>query len=150
MNDSPVPLPPSVAADDVALNALAYAHERGGVAIRPDDQGTIKGNAVMAMEQQIDRQLDQLRQQAETLARQAQALKVRQEISYRIYQTELRFDPIINKIYHLYERDNGTWWLSLISPEEWGGRMKHVATVRLLADHTWEVIDCSPTTFGDK
>jgi hypothetical protein len=52
------------------------------------------------------------------------------------------FDPLINHIYHLYKRDNGRHFLSMVAPAEWGrGKsVEFVATVKLLADHTWEII----------
>jgi hypothetical protein len=52
------------------------------------------------------------------------------------------FEPIINQTYYLYEKEDGTDLLSLVSPEEWGRSMKYskyLAKVLLLADHTWEV-----------
>ncbi len=55
----------------------------------------------------------------------------------------MRFSPSMGMIYHLYRRQGGEVILSLVSPEEWGQRFpfKHfIATVKLLADHTWEIL----------
>ena len=46
----------------------------------------------------------------------------------------------------MYEGADGKDILSLIAPGEWGrsqNSMKYLATVKLLADHTWEVIEKS-------
>jgi hypothetical protein len=57
-----------------------------------------------------------------------------------IYEANLSFKPNIGQIYYLYEKKDGNHLLSLISPKEWGGTgpfKRFIATVKLLADHTW-------------
>lgn len=133
--------PQDIAADDQILALLPYAHMRGGFVVKPDDVGRAKGLAIEAMEGQVNGQLQQIYQQVETLARQAKAIRTRAEISYKIYQCDLRFEPRIHQVYHLYESEDGVPQLSLIAPDEWMTDKQHLATVRLLADHTWEVIE---------
>lgn len=132
--------------DKVAENPglLPYAHTAGGAVIRPDDMGRVRGNAMTAMYDQTDRQMEQLRRQMETLVHQAQSLKSRMEISELIYQSQIPFQPVIHHIYHLYQRkSDGVHLLSMVGPNEWGRKQpyEHLATVRLLGDHTWEVMD---------
>ncbi len=132
--------------DKVAENPglLPYAHTVGGVAIKPDDKAKVKGLAVTAMRQQTDMQMEQIYKQMELLAQQAKALQDRKIISEKIYEANIGFQPIINKVYHVYEKKDGTATLSLVSPDEWGKSLpyeKFLATVRLLADHTWDVIE---------
>lgn len=122
---------------------LPYAHTAGGAVIRPEDKGQIRGNAMTAMYDQTDRQMEQLRQQMETLMGQAKSLQNRMAVSEIIYQADVPFQPVIHHIYHLYQRKtDGRHLLSMISPEEWGRRnpYEHLASVRLLGDHTWEVL----------
>jgi hypothetical protein len=123
---------------------LPYAHTSGGAVIKPIDQGRVKGNAISAMEHQTDMQMDQIYKQMEVLAAQAKKIKARKEISEKIYLAEMRFEPLINHTYHLYQKDNSTHLLSLIAPDQWGRSKKsfeYVATVRLLADHTWDILE---------
>lgn len=131
--------------DKIAENPhlLPFAHTRGGVVIKPTDKGKIKGRAVTAMYEQTDMDLDQIRQQIELLATQAKAIQNRVNISERIYLAEMNFGPIIGKIYHLYRRENGGDVMSMIAPHEWGKKApyQYVATIKLLADHTWDVLD---------
>jgi len=125
-------------------STLPYAHSVGGAVIKPIDKGKVKGRAMLAMEEQTHMQMDQIKEQIELLAQQASKLQRRVEISAKIYQAEMNFEPVMNKVYHLYERKNGTWTLSLVSPEEWGPTLPyagHLASVRLMADHTWELLD---------
>ncbi len=121
---------------------IAFPHTVGGAVIRPEDKGKIKGRAVSAMRQQTDKQMQQLYEQAQTLARQAQAIKERVDISERIYEAEMNFEPIIAHTYYMYQKKNETDVLSLVSPAEWGRShpyQAYVAKVTLLSDHTWEV-----------
>lgn len=130
--------------DKVAENPglLPYAHTAGGAVIKPEDMGKVKGRSIVAMRQQTDRQMGQLYEQMEVLARQANLLSQRKEISERIYEASMGFEPIINQTYYLYEKENATDLLSLIAPNEWGRSFKYsrfLATCLLLADHTWDV-----------
>lgn len=123
---------------------LPYAHTLGGAVIKPEDEGKIKANALEAMYQQTDMQMEQLYKQMQLLAAQAKDIHTRKAISERIYQAEMRFEPLIGRTYHLYERDGKADALSLIAPHEWGRSKKYaacIASVRLLADHTWEIIE---------
>ncbi|NUO00339.1 MAG: DUF2452 domain-containing protein [Saprospiraceae bacterium] len=130
--------------DKVAENPhlLPYAHTVGGALIEPIDRGKVKGRAMAAMYEQTDRQLAQLREQIELLARQAKVIHDRIAISEEIYLSEMNFEPLHGHTYHLYRRSNGRSVLSMIGPDEWGTRMPmdFVASARLLADHTWEVL----------
>lgn len=122
------------------MSVLPYASSVGSVAIRPTREGVIKHKALSAMEEQTNMQLDQIRQQIELLARQAQEIRKRKELSLMIYEAKLSFKPQIGHTYHLYEKKDGTHMLSLVAPHEWsgGGPFKQfVSSVRLLADHTW-------------
>ncbi len=130
--------------DDPGL--LPYAHTVGSAVIRPEDKGRIRGNAMLAMYDQTERQMAQLRRQMETLVDQAKALQKRVDISEAIYQADIPFQPVIHHIYYLYARkSDGKHVLSLVAPDEWGARSpyEHIATVRLLGDHTWEVLSGS-------
>jgi hypothetical protein len=125
-------------------HSLEYAHHAGSALIKPEDQGKIKGRALSAMEYQTDMQLNQIYEQMQLLAEQAKKLADRKKISELIYTAEMRFEPLINHTYYLYKKENGIHLLSLVAPGQWGKSGKslnYLATIKLLADHTWEVID---------
>ncbi len=122
---------------------LPYAHHSGSALIKPDDQGKLKSRALSAMDSQTDIQLTQIYEQMQLLAEQAKKIQARKTISERVYLAEIRFDPIINHVYFLYEKEAGVQLLSLIAPEQWGRSNKNyifIAEIRLLADHTWDII----------
>ena len=117
----------------------------GSAIVKPEDKGRIKGNAMAAMESQTDMQLHQIYEQMQLLAEQARKIEKRKEVSEIIYAAEMRFQPLINHVYHLYQRENGTHILSLIPPEQtqFSKNMSNweiIASVKLLADHTWEIL----------
>lgn len=122
------------------MSVLPYASSVSGVAVRPTKEGVIKHKALSAMEDQTNMQLDQIRQQIELLAKQAQEISKRKELSLMIYEAKLGFKPQIGHTYHLYEKKDGTHMLSMVAPQEWGksGPFKQfLSSVKLLADHTW-------------
>lgn len=122
---------------------IAYPHTIGSMLVKPEDVGKVKSRALAAMEEQTQQQLMQLQMQAELLAEQANAIKRRMEISYKIYEAKLSFEPFVGGIYHLYEQ-NGDHKLMMIGPTEWGRSkppsLNFINTIRLLADHTWEIV----------
>lgn len=122
---------------------LPYAHQSGSAIIKPEDKGKITGRAVSAMHSQTEMQMNQIYQQMQLLADQAKSIQRRIEVSERIYQASIAFEPLINNRYFLYEKEDGSDFLSMIAPEEWGrkkGFAKFVAEIKLLADHTWDII----------
>jgi hypothetical protein len=126
---------------------IAFPHSVGGAMIKPEDQGKIKGRSVSAMEFQTEMQLNQIYEQMQLLANQAKILNDRKAISHFIYSAEIRFEPFINHVYHLYKRENTTYSLSLVGPNDWGRSKQNltfIATVRLLADHTWDILEKNP------
>ena len=135
------------------LSVLPYASSVGSVAIRPTKEGVIKHKALSAMEEQTEMQLDQLRQQIELLAKQAQAIRKRRDLSLMIYDAKISFKPQIGQTYHLYEKKDGSHTLSLVAPSDWGGSGPYksfLASVKLLADHTWKEIEIkTEKTFED-
>lgn len=122
------------------LSVLPYSAAVSGAVIKPNEEGMIKHKALTAMEEQTNMQLEQIRKQIELLALQAHEIQKRKELSLMIYGAKLSFKPNIGQVYYLYEKKDGDFMLSLVSPKEWGGSgpfKKFVAAVKLLADHTW-------------
>ena len=138
--------------DKVAENPglISFPHSVGRAVIKPEDKGKIKGRSMAAMKEQTEKQLQQLYDQMHTLVRQANEIKNRVHVSKRIYLAHMNFDPIIGQVYYLYKKKNDGDLLSMISPEEWGVSMpfkEYIACVKLLSDHTWEVLDSTKEHF---
>ena len=130
------------AADNPGL--LPYGHTISAPAIRPEDTGKRKGRSLSAMQKQTGQQMSQLQEQMALLVSQAEAIKRRVEVSNRIYEADMPFEPLIANTYYLYRRlEAGSDVLSMIGPHQWGRSKKkpleYIATVTLLPDHTWQI-----------
>ena len=125
------------------LSVLPFAASVSGAVVKPNEEGVIRHKALSAMEEQTNMQLTQIRQQIELLAIQAKEIHKRKELSMLIYDARLSFDPVIGQTYYLYQKEDGSHLVSMVSPKEWGAKIpfkSFVAAVRLLADHTWQEV----------
>jgi hypothetical protein len=123
------------------MSVLPYSGSVSGAVIKATEEGVIRHKSLTAMEEQTNMQLVQIRKQIELLALQAQEIQTRKELSMIIYDAKLSFQPVIGQVYYLYEKKDDTHLVSMVSPKEWGGGSgpykKFIASVKLLADHTW-------------
>lgn len=122
---------------------IKYAHNLGSFSIAPTEEGAIKSKSIKSMGQQTQMQLDQIYEQMQLLAKQAQRLKDRANVSIQIYDAKMSFEPIVGEHYHLYEKKDGSKLLSLVGPDEWNTNhpyAQYIAQVELLADHTWKIV----------
>lgn len=125
------------------LSQAPYALSVSSPKIELIDKRMLKANAHEAMQHQAQQQINMLRKQAELLLKQAKEIEERLAISHDIYKADISFEPVINGIYHLYQRNNGTLVLTMVGPHEWGKTMPFemfLHTVRLLPDKTWEIL----------
>jgi hypothetical protein len=136
------PIDPDKVAEKPGL--LPYAHHVGSAIIKPEDKGKIKGRSLAAMYEQTDQQLAQIKQQIDLLAEQVRRIEKRKEISEQIYGSRIGFEPIIGKVYHLYQKNDGAYQVSMLSPADWGKKKpdwEYLSAIKLLGDHTWEVLE---------
>lgn len=128
---------------------LPYGHTIGAPSFRPNEMGVILSKSMTAMSEQVETQKAQILQQVELLKRQYTELEERLRISILVYQAELRFKPDCGHTYYLYYRASGTTFLSMIEPASWRRKdIIFVASVKLLSDMTWSVIE-KTKTFND-
>ena len=108
----------------------------GSPIIKAEDKGKLRANAVEAMHHYANQEMALLKKQADLIMEQL-------KVSENIYTSDMRFQPVIGQVYHLYEKDDH-FKLSIIGPTEWG-RSKtvgnYVASVKLLGDHSWDIIN---------
>lgn len=52
-----------------------------------------------------------------------------------IYNSKFNFEPVVGDIYHLYQKLEGEYFLSLIGPKEW--KQNYIGSFRLNSDNKW-------------
>jgi hypothetical protein len=99
--------------------------------ITPTDLSSFKSRGISEVERDLQQKLTEIREQY---------LKVIDHFNWNklVYESEIRFEPIVGGIYHLYEM-TGRRALSMVSPDQWPHR--HLATVRLNVDRQWQVVE---------
>lgn len=139
----PTPKPNEESSAEKKSSLLDYPTHVASAPIVKIDGGAVAKAGLKAMEHQTTEQLLQIREQMELLAAQARKIQSRIEVSQKVYAAKCGFKPEINHTYYLYATESGGYVLSLIGPQEWGkskSYQHYVASVKLLGDHTWEVV----------
>lgn len=55
-----------------------------------------------------------------------------------VFNSDYNFEPIIGNEYFLYKRENGSFFLSMIEPDEWNANF--IGSFRMTTDNKWEKI----------
>lgn len=78
--------------------------------------------------------------EAKYLELQAEYKKMMEEFQYNklIFDAKFTFEPIVGETYHLYKRDNGETFLSIIAPEQCN--FNALGSFYLNVDQTWEKV----------
>ena len=108
-----------------------YATNLGAPAIVPDDITSWKNNNVSKVNHQFKSQFDDIKSQYETMMKKF-------EQNNLIYSAKFSFEPVLGETYHLYRKESGEVWLSLISPNECN--WDFVGTFRLNSGKIWEEV----------
>lgn len=87
---------------------------------------------VSAKLQVIADQIRLLQQEAQAALEDAQRDQV-------LHRAQCNFKRIPGRVYHLYERADGTTYFSMLGPKDWGGKPPHVfaGSYRLENDMSW-------------
>jgi hypothetical protein len=52
-----------------------------------------------------------------------------------IYSSEFNFEPVVGETYHLYKKNDGKFFLSLIEPSQW--KLKFVGSFKFNNENKW-------------
>jgi hypothetical protein len=108
-----------------------YATSVGAPVITTTDTVAWKNRSIHKVNQKV---------QAKYLELKAEYEKMMEEFEYNnlIYNAKFTFEPIIGDVYHLYKRENGETFLSLIAPNECN--FNAMGSFYLNADQIWEKV----------
>lgn len=69
------------------------------------------------------------------------------KLNEMVYNAQCRFSPVIGEVYHLYQRGDGSSFLSMIDPKQWqtvGDRYRKdfdfVGSFKLTSNNKWEKV----------
>jgi hypothetical protein len=107
---------------------LTYASNVGAPAIRLEVVGGWKQIQAQNANKIFTKKYEEIKDEFKKLV---------DEVSWNefVYSATYNFVPVIGETYYLYERDNGTIFLSLIEPNEWN--MKCLGATRLESNNKW-------------
>lgn len=114
------------------VSRLAPSHDLVDAARQIAEADQIIGTVVHGKLEVIAEQIRALQDQARRILEDAQS-------SAALHRARCNFQKKVGHTYFLYEKPDGSTYLSMLSPEEWGGRNSHVflGSHRLEADMSW-------------
>ena len=111
---------------------LPYSTSVGAPVIKIDDVIAWKSRGIHNVNKEFENKFNELKIQY-------QMLMEEYEWNELVYNAKFSFEPVIGEIYHLYIAEDSTYFLSLISPQEWN--KEHIATFRLNSDKKWVIVN---------
>ena len=64
------------------------------------------------------------------------------KLNEMVYNAQCRFGPVIGEVYHLYQREDESTFLSMIGPNDWLSIKpdKFIGSFRLTSNDKWEKV----------
>ena len=95
--------------------------------IKPENTSSFVNRGVNKVNHEFKDRFERLRKEYESLLEEYEWNKI-------IYESDLRFEPVVGEIYHLYQNGSSKF-ISLIGPSEW--KMEYLGTFKLNSDLKW-------------
>ena len=120
--------------DSFVENRLSkrYPTEVGGPKFEPDNISLFKIEKTSKIKKYYSSKFEEMTKEYEKLMSEIQ-------MNERLYTASHNFEPTSGEIYHLYKKESGEEFLSLISPEQWK-KFDFIRSYRFLSDGRWEKV----------
>jgi hypothetical protein len=107
---------------------LTYGTDLGAPVIKMDNVGGWKQAQVEKINKVFTKKFNEIKNEFQELI---------DEVNWNefVYLANCSFIPVIGETYYLYEKNDGSVFLSLIKPNEWN--IKYVGAARLESDNKW-------------
>jgi len=107
---------------------LVYGSNNGAPAIKLEDVGGWKQIQAQNANKIFTKKYEEIKDEFKKLV---------DEVSWNefVYSVTYNFIPVIGETYYLYEKNDGSPFLSLIAPDEWN--MKFIGATRLESNNKW-------------
>ena len=120
--------------DSFVENRLSkrYPTEIGAPKFEPDNISLFKIEKTSKIKKYYSSKFEEMTKEYEKLMSEI-------KVNERLYMAAHNFEPISGETYHLYKKESGEEFLSLISPEQWK-KFEFVGSFKFLSDGRWEVV----------
>lgn len=114
------------------VSRLAPVHELVDMAKQIAEADRVIGTVVNSKLAVIAEQIRSLQSQAREILEQASE-------AAELHRADCRFAKRVGETYHLYRRENGSLYFSMLSPDDWGSSAPHTheGSYRLEPDMSW-------------
>jgi len=112
-------------------NILPYGSSVSAPVIKIEDISSYKQRNVQKIQTKFNKKYQELVDEYNNLVDEVKLNQI-------VYESDFSFEPVIGNTYHLYYRENGKYFLSLIEPEMWN--QEYVLSVELNSEHKWVLI----------
>jgi hypothetical protein len=119
--------------DEKKKALLSYGMSVGDAAIQPTDATAFKKKSVARVKNEFETRFEELKQAYEQLVDEYNWNKL-------VYESEFKWEPNIGETYHLYQRKDGSTFLSMIEPTNFRSAT-FVGSFRLNSFSKWEKVD---------
>lgn len=107
---------------------LTYGSNVGAPAIKLEDVGGWKKLQANVANKQFQTKYEELKEEFRKLVDQVNWNEL-------VYTSNYNFVPVMNEVYHLYMKADGTTFLSLISPDQWN--QNFIGSFKLDSTQKW-------------
>lgn len=107
---------------------LTYGSNHGAPAIKLDDVSGWKESQIHSANKQFKTRYDELKEEFQKLV---------DEVNFNelVYSSKYSFVPVVGESYYLYDKGDGTTFMSLIEPNQW--TQKYIGTFKLDSTYKW-------------
>lgn len=107
-----------------------YPTEIGSQRFSPDNISLFKLEKTQKVKSYFTSKFDEMSKQYEDLMNEILT-------NERLYKANHNFEPITGNKYHLYKKENGDEFISLIGPDEWKNKFEFIGTFQFQSDGRW-------------
>jgi hypothetical protein len=111
---------------------MRYPTEVGAPKFEPDNISLFKIEKTSKIKKYYSSKFEEMTKEYENLMSEI-------KMNERLYTASHNFEPISGETYHLYKKESGEEFISLISPDQWK-KFDFVGSYRFLSDGRWQVV----------
>ena len=109
---------------------LPYPHHVGSALINPDATSSFVNRAVTKVNHEFEERYSKLKNEYDSLIEEWKWNKI-------IWESDIKFEPVIGQVYHLYQKDEKKF-ISIVAPDEWN--LECLGSFKFGAGLKWEKI----------